>query len=434
VTTRFSRWWATRRRSRALKKIRKWQREAHPLGELRQFVYLDDVALQSLFVARHGPEAVRITESNTRSREAEVNTTAGATVPGIATLGTEGRLQSSVSVGREVERLVSKQSMFRDFLDAEIRLIEGIGEQEAAGALWRVEAGRAVPSELRRGQLIEVRIRLQAHRYFRLASFLDSVAHLAADAPGVLDADSDFGTGARLFKELLIGQVPIDAEILDFGWDPEAARMAPRGIGIEPVSLGALTSTANFWADLRTTLFDEQECTALVRVTSTGLDQAWTPLKLFDAIRGIPGIPGVAFMDDFVNTLDGLLAGVPSAPAEGKGPVLEVLLQYASALTGSVPLPSLTTQLTEVARALDTSAASSLPAAFASVERLLGGAALSLNGDARADLQESLRTAAGLGLNGLIASPPVAPLTRNEERSGPGGRSTLAGEVIAIYW
>lgn len=434
MTTRFSHWRATRRRARAFKKIRKWQREALPLGELRQFVYLDDVALQSLFVARHGPEAVRITESNTRSRETEVSTTAGGTVPGIATLGAEGRLQASISTGREVERLVSKQSMFRDFLDAEIRLAEGVDAEEPQGALWRVEAGRVIPGELRRGQLIEVRIRLQAHRYFRLASFLDSVADLAADAPGAFDSDSDFGTGARLFKELLIGQVPIDAEILDFGWDPAAKIMAPLGRGIQPVALGALTSTANFWADLRTTLFDEQECTALVRVTSTGLDRAWTPLKLFDAIRDFPGIPGVAFMADFVNTLDGLLAGVSASPEEDRGPVLEVLIEYATTLTGSAPAPSLTSQLAEVSYALDTSAASSLPDAFASVERLLGESALSLAGDARADLQERLRTVAGLGLNGLQVAPSVSPSVQTVERPNPDGRPTLAGEVIAIYW
>lgn len=434
MTTRFSHWWATRRRVRALKKIKKWQREAKPLGELRQFVYLDDVALQSLFVARHGPEAVRITESNTRSREAEVSTTAGATLPGIATLGTEGRLQSTVSAGREVERLVSKQSMFRDFLDAEIALAEGVEEQEATGALWRAEAGRSVPGEMRRGQLIEVRIRLQAHRYFRLASFLDSVAHLTADAPGALDPKGDFGTGARLFKELLIGQVPLDAEILDFGWDPVTGKMATPGTGISPITLGALTSTANFWADLRTTLFDEQECTALVRVTSTGVDHAWTPLKLFDALRGIPGIPGITFIDDLVNSLDGLLEAGPVPVSEGREVVLGVLVGYASTLLGSAPTPSLIGQLEQAAEDLDASSASSLTTAFALVDRLLEGEAdVALDGEARADLQERLRTDARLGLNGAVTATSTLPI-REDNQPHPAGQPTLAGEVIAIYW
>jgi hypothetical protein len=76
-------------------------------------------------------------------------------------------------------------------------------------------------------------------------------------------------------------------------------------------------------------------------------------------------------------------------PEDSRQGVLEIPVNYASALTGAAPGPNLTRQLGQVAEALDTSSASSLTTAFPLADRLVDkDGDVSLNGEERADLQE----------------------------------------------
>ncbi|ROR80031.1 hypothetical protein SAMN06295974_1926 [Plantibacter flavus] len=419
-----------RRRAAALKKIKKLQRFAEPLGELRQFVYLDDTALRSLYVARYGAEAVKITESETRSREAEVMVGGSYSIPASVGFQAEGRVRGSATAGREVERLVSKQSMFRDFLNAEVRAARDTSASVTGGAsLWRGSEASAPSGGLERGQLVEVRIRLQAHKLYRFASFLDSVGRLSEDGPA-----SEMEVTARLLQELLIGQVPIEAEVLDWGWNETDGTLSKLTPGVTPLSLVALTDVANYWTDLRRMLFDGLECTALVRLSDNTVVRNWSPLKLFNAIRGIEGLPGVDMIDNVIHGLDGYLTAPAAQPDDDASAVREAFTVYAQQIC-SGPLPE--TDVDSIGRltvvAMRSRTTSVMNETFSYVESLFSRTYLeNWTADQLGEFRETACAAAGIGSDGSRISPAAtqAPVSRPIVPTGP----QLAGEIIAIYW
>ena len=68
------------RRSRILRKIERLSRKASPLGDLRQFLYLDELALRSLYISRFGPEDAKTTLTQTRTKDLGFTLGGGASI------------------------------------------------------------------------------------------------------------------------------------------------------------------------------------------------------------------------------------------------------------------------------------------------------------------------------------------------------------------
>jgi len=417
-----------RRRARALRKIRKLQRYIDPLGQLRQFLYLDTIALRSLYVARFGPEDARTTITDSRSREAEVSASAGNSIPSIANLELGARLRNTTSSTMQVERVASEQSLFRDFLDRELAI-------SSQSALWDGTPGTdgALPSEvpaLTRGKLVQVRVRLQADPTFGLSSFADALADLAQEAPAAAPAGlGDAGQIGPLLRHLLIDQAPIDSELIDWGWDPVLAKIVARTDQTEPLRLVALTDTSNYWIDVRRTLFDGAECLALVRVSQDVPSGNWSPVKLFDAVKSIAGYDVLDGALDHLRAMVGQGAS-PTRPAEQA--LAAALLRYCT-LRVDASIPS---AVTDGLPLIAASWADSLPsatvvgAAFSRVEDALRAAGVpESSADDVADLQEE-----ALRREGLDASGQLAASTGASTPTLDAPNRFLVGEVIALYW
>lgn len=304
-------WWLKRRRSRALKKINKLRRKVEPIGRLKQIIYLDAVALRSLYISRYGPEDARITITNSKTRDAELGGSVGISPSGVGSAGLGGQFKRSTEKAIQVERISSEQSLLKDLLDRES--IQGGGSEFWDATILSDRMTSTDQIKLHRGTMVQIRIRLQADITFRISSLADSIAKLAESSPDVvLSGPSEMLQIADILRQLLLEQAPIDAELTDWGFSPDQRALVPVSEASFPVRLAALTEIENYWIDVRRALFDNAECTALIRVSEDFPSSKWSPVKLFDAVRGIPGFGDVeASIAKVTNMLNTAVAAPP---------------------------------------------------------------------------------------------------------------------------
>jgi hypothetical protein len=424
--SKFTRQRDRRRRARALRKINKLRRFIEPLGTIRQFLYLDAVALRSLYVSRYGPEDARITITDARTRDAELNGSIGHSTPGIVSARAGATLRSSTAASTQIERVASEQSLFRDFLARE-------ADAGANSQLWDGTPDpkgylNASATPLRRGDLIQVRIRLEADLTYRISSFASAITDLAEGAPEIqLPGAAATLQVAEVLRQLLIEQAPIDAELVDWAWDETGKQLAHSSNSTEPLRLVALTQIENYWLDVRRALFDGAECVALVRIGEDVPSINWSPLKLFDAVRGIPGFDS---LDDAIQQITASLDPASAGPNTHLGPLTNALTDYVSKMSSEDKVDALAVQIRHIAAAYapDLPSASAVSAAFDDTDRLLAATGVTAaDPNAVAAARADALIAANLSTNGAARAgspkPPVRPASRY-----------LVGEIVALYW
>ena len=102
---------------------------APPPGELREFVYLDEVSLRSLLSSQKGEITDGVSDQVARSREAEIGAVVNASVATVGGAEVTSRFQTSNSSTLQTSRKATVQSWFRELHQrADIRLI-GLPEE-----------------------------------------------------------------------------------------------------------------------------------------------------------------------------------------------------------------------------------------------------------------------------------------------------------------
>jgi len=100
---------------------------------------------------------------------------------------------------------------------------------------------------------------------------------------------------SSILQRLLAGLIPVRAEVLDYvvvnieGTEYIVHVDAIKEINIEskPLEIVCVTELDAYWKDIRRVLFSEAEFTMLARVSKTGLQTKWTPIKLADLMSGL---------------------------------------------------------------------------------------------------------------------------------------------------
>jgi hypothetical protein len=217
----------------------RWRRrrdaKALAASPLREFVYLDEVSVYSLIASRTGAIETDYRDTNSTLLRTELESTGGVSTPVV-----KGEVSSAIEASQTSEvQIVRKaiiQSTFRQLYGMERhRLALSTGDDDPAGPRPRsVDELRAViadrgrhgaaivdPLALRRGEVVEVEVELQAHQVFGLSTAVAAVMEIIQGA-SELSATIDRGEMRRvveinqMLRRLLVGLVPLEGRALNY--------------------------------------------------------------------------------------------------------------------------------------------------------------------------------------------------------------------------
>lgn len=309
IRSRWRRWRRRRRRAKSMTSVG---------GDLREFVYLDDVSVYSLLASRRGAIATEFTETETASLNAELGSSiGGGGAFGLAKAEVSGKVQSSSASSSQVLRKAIVQSSFRDLRIGEeehlalkpprsgtvptLRFVDdvlgGLSAAEFEG--WIVD-----PEQLTRGTLIEAEVELEADPIFRASAIVTTVREVMQENAELFGAEhlaqlADLRTVGRMLESLLSGLVPVRGRLVDFSTlavggkellvhdsvlaaSPSLAHFPAR-----PTFIVGVTERDRYWKDIRRVLFSGARYTVFARIASGGVGDTWRPIKLADMLAGV---------------------------------------------------------------------------------------------------------------------------------------------------
>lgn len=435
-------------------------RECPPL---REFVYLDEGSLRSLLSSQTGEIKETVSEQTQAALLDEIQLKVAGQLPLAAKGEAAYRFQATNSSSLQTSRKATVQSWFRDFHDRdELRLISVVAGAEPAANLKDLASLDnpsvvAASDRFERGVLAEFRVRLAAHPVFHLTTMMTEFTGMAEDFGAfVPDASvvslKEIQPMVKVLQRLMAGLIPVTAEAIDYvvvginGTDYVVHRKAIAGLQVEarPLVIAGVTELQSYWKDIRHLLFSNAEFTLLCRVSRSGLQADWTPVKLvhlFDKIApDFARQMSMAWKIPFgtVNAAE----PSPLAPPPEASPLEKALFHYATAVLKSSRHRRSKEELAEITHrvgdeihrlAMRTGSVSDQKSAFVALRSLLvelAGARISGPRDLK--LRDEARSAAGLSLFPSLA--PSAPATQSVVPSPEEPRAHLDVEVVAIYW
>ena len=272
-------WLALRDKFRRQKEVSQFQ--------LREFIYLDEVSLQSLLVSLHGEltEKKSITDSTSNTRNVSGNIDTNNLAP--LKLGFTAQYQSGKSSATQTETKATVQSWFRELY--ETPNILGVQPLEDGDQDIIVKS-----SALQRGTLAELQVVLATDPYFNVVTSISEFFKLSENI-SELNGYSEIKWQIELLQQLLAGLIPIKAEILNYralktGDDTYLVhedKVTGVSTSIIKVNLVGVTELSAYWKDIRRVLFSNQEFRVLCRISRPGLVQDWNPIKLLDLFGNV---------------------------------------------------------------------------------------------------------------------------------------------------
>lgn len=272
-------WLALRDKFRRQKEVSQFQ--------LREFIYLDEVSLQSLLVSLHGEltEKKSITDSTSNTRNVSGNIDTNNLAP--LKLGFTAQYQSGKSSATQTETKATVQSWFRELY--ETPNILGVQPLEDGDQDIIVKS-----SALQRGTLAELQVVLATDPYFNVVTSISEFFKLSENI-SELNGYSEIKWQIELLQQLLAGLIPIKAEILNYRalktGDDTYLVHEDKVTGVSSskikVNLVGVTELSAYWKDIRRVLFSNQEFRVLCRISRPGLVQDWNPIKLLDLFGNV---------------------------------------------------------------------------------------------------------------------------------------------------
>lgn len=424
---------------------------------LREFVYLDEVSLRSLLSSLYGDLRDGTSEDLNDALETEVTASMEASNTLVGKAGVSSRFQTTNSSSIQTSRKSTVQSWFRDFRKiTNIRLIEKSEPKSAAGSVDELKRTSdtsllAASGDLRRGELVEFRVVLAADPVFHLSTATSEIAGMAQDFPemfqehGGAESIHQLAPVRKILERLLAGLVPIRAVAVDYGviqidgskYVVHKKLVEGLDFKVEPLQIVGVTELLAYWKDLRRILFSEAEFTLLARLSRSGIQQTWTPVKLADLFREM--VPDLVRE---INTAGKIpFAQQRSQPDSSVHRLSSALSKY-STLVLELSDTQLDSQkekeMTTVIEQLQghVGSVSDQRNAFAELQRWLNQQIPEVPGAEKLyEFREMARQNAGLSFfPALQSSTPAAPGKEQDIQKVPEDEHLLDVEIIAIYW
>ncbi len=423
---------------------------------LREFIYLDEVSLQSLLSSKNGEMTSTTSTQVTQSVETELRSSASASATGIGKAESGSRFQTQNSSTLQTAKKATVQSWFRE-LDKvpNLRLLETVRQVrpfEDKNDLVSCDNRSVCIREDRfaRGDVVEFRVRLVADPIFHLVTIVSEMKAMAEDYPtmmagnGGLEQFGELDGISRVLQRLLAGLIPVRAQVIDYvvvefeGHEYLAHVDAIEGLDIKyrPLEIGCVTELDAYWKDIRRVLFSDAEFTMLCRVAKGGLQAGWTPVKLQDLLGQLA--PDLALQIDNAARImfDVTRRGVPRS--EQKPHFLALLERYSEAHLAEFEATleegqqeAINGKIAELAT--PGSSVSDQTAALKELAKFL----VELTGtEIEPQRALELREAARESSGPPYFDPPAgtSPATPNDDESQSKNERFLDVEVVAMYW
>ncbi|MDI6023581.1 hypothetical protein QBL02_08490 [Leucobacter sp. UT-8R-CII-1-4] len=423
---------------------------------LREFVYLDEVTLTSLLSSIKGDLREGRSESSSDEFQAELEASLEASNPLAGKAGASSRFQTTNSTSIQTSRKSTVQSWFRDFRAIPgLRLVDKSTPERPASSLEALlsttDTSLLLNEErLVRGELIEFRVRLSTDPVFHLSTVTSELSGMADDYPEMFAAQG--GAAAlqevqpvkKILERLLAGLVPIRAQVIDYSViNVENTRYIVHNqlieeldVAAEPLELVGVTEHLAYWKDLRRVLFSEAEFTVLGRISRSGVQASWTPVKLADLFREmVPDLVGQIHAAGRVS-----FTPQKTAPDANSVKLRAALLRYHESVTSELDVRLNAEQDECISEQLDvlslrSASVSDQKTAFKLIRTYLEGLTdKALHPDRDLEIREEARAAEGLSLFPVLESQPSAASSNQKLKAVQAPENLIDTEIIAIYW
>lgn len=427
--------------------------------DLREFVYLDEVSLRSLLSSLRGDLRDGLSEQTADEIQVEAATNLEATNALVGTAGVSSRFQTTNSSTIQTSRKATVQSWFRDFRTIEgLRLIEVAEAQSPAADLDALltttdKSLLAADEDLRRGELVEFRVRLSADPVYRLSTMVTEFTGMADDFPDMFAAGNAHETLKqvqpvnKILERLLAGLIPIRATAVDYSvitvkgnkYVVHDDLIRDLEVKREPLQIVGLTEHLAYWKDLRRVLFSDAEFTLIGRVSRPGLHSSWTPVKLADMFQEL--VPDLVGQINAAGRIPLSAADPVTTENPNSAKLSKALELYVEAFLVATDKTLTESEQSALAREITTlsnrsGSASDQRSAFAMTNgRLQEITGAKVKSKRDLELREQARTASGLPLFPMMSSNalvPTAPPTTTS--TAVEVEYLIDTEIIAIYW
>lgn len=407
---------------------------ATPGAPLREFVYLDDVSVQSLLASLIGTLPSEVTSLSSHSLDAETSGTIGASMPGVAKSELTSRFKSASATSNQVLSRAVTESLFK-------HLYELISDR----LIWPQDPDDPQPLQLSRGSLIEIEVELSPDPVYGFNTTMGVMADLADDYPAMLEDKTaalvlrESGPVTKVLDRLLAGLVPIKATSTNlFAGDAGGTIVAaPRSyfereqISCTPLTVVGVTEQDKYWRDVRRVLFSKSTFTVLGRIGRSGVQPKWIPVKLAESMREI----APEFPDVITRAAATGYAKPTDQRAEGNQQALEAALVDFAKAAGGAALIDREAEVTAFAHS-KRGYADTLVRQRAAFEELVAWLLENhiideVPTNARA-LRQQARSHSGLRASSEVQS--LADFASPSPAAEPESENLIDLEIIAIYW
>jgi hypothetical protein len=426
-------WLALRDKFRRQKEVSQFQ--------LREFIYLDEVSLQSLLVSLHGEltEKKSITDSTSNTRNVSGNIDTNNLAP--LKLGFTAQYQSGKSSATQTETKATVQSWFRELY--ETPNILGVQPLEDGDQDIIVKS-----SALQRGTLAELQVVLATDPYFNVVTSISEFFKLSENI-SELNGYSEIKWQIELLQQLLAGLIPIKAEILNYRalktGDDTYLVHEDKVTGVSTskikVNLVGVTELSAYWKDIRRVLFSNQEFRVLCRISRPGLVQDWNPIKLLDLFGNVFPQKEIHNVKEMLKLLSYNVDAASTAETDNDASskmrlALEEYIksscEHAGGEIGSDEVEGI---IKEVLKGnFDEGSMGDRKVLYEKVDGELVSLKIDVPPNIRVTLRESSSEKAGLSHRLFTSAPSEVKKVEEKEEKSVAEELFIEAEIIAIYW